>query len=107
MSKKLDKRMEKHGWKHGGRGREFVKPGWFAGHVLYDNVYVIDVHSNYNGSGKQAFGGAKEWPVVDVQIAFEATEQAKAERFAVEIAKFVDTWLEKEKIKEQKGGDEL
>jgi len=36
--------------------------GLIANNCEYDNVAVIELHTNVNGSGDKAFGGAKSCP---------------------------------------------
>jgi len=60
----------------------------YAGGVEGD--VQVEVIKNYNGSGKSAFGGANEWPVVKVHIPFMAGANAEAAAFAEKL----QSWLE-------------
>lgn len=40
---------------------------------------------NYNGSGPNAFGGAKKWPCLNVKVSFQVGEEAKMSALATQI----------------------
>jgi len=50
----------------------------------------IEVCKNYNGSGEKAFGGAKDWPVLDVHIPFQVGEEAKRLEVLQKLQKFIE-----------------
>ena len=51
---------------------------------------TIERHFNYNGSGPTAFGGAKEWPVLTICIAFEENAFKERDRIAELMKKFIN-----------------
>lgn len=53
------------------RSGPVAAPGYVSG-----NAAEIEVHKNYNGSGKQAFGGVHEWPAITMRIGLPADATA-------------------------------
>lgn len=50
----------------------------------------IEVCKNYNGSGGDAFGGASEWPVIDLHVPFQVGEEPKRLLFLGKLQKFIE-----------------
>ena len=46
------------------------------------DAHTVEIHSNYNGSGDDAFGGARAWPHVTAKIGFQVGEERRAIDFA-------------------------
>ncbi|HTG95757.1 MAG TPA: hypothetical protein VL866_24365 [Pyrinomonadaceae bacterium] len=46
------------------------------------NAHTVEIHEHYNGSEKDAFGGAREWPHVTAKIGFQVGEERRAIDFA-------------------------
>lgn len=72
---------------------ETQRAGKFA-RCEMDGVASIRAHRNYNGSGKQAFGGAERWPAVTIHLAFLEGAMNERESFVVAAQAFIDKWLE-------------
>lgn len=69
-------------------------PKPMAGNVTLDDAVVIEAVKNFNGSGGRSFGGAPEWPVVRMQIAFTVEEGSEArDRFAYSLAVFINDYF--------------
>jgi len=56
-----------------------------------ENAIELECHYNYNGSGKQAFGGAIKWPVITLNWAFQEGEETHRDVIARRLKKFVLT----------------
>lgn len=53
------------------------------------NAHTIEIGKSYNGSGDDAFGGAKEWPTVRAEIGFQVDEERRALAFAGKLTKLI------------------
>lgn len=53
------------------------------------NAHSVEIHKNYNGSGDDAFGGAREWPHVTAKIGFQVGEERRAIDFARKLTKLI------------------
>jgi len=73
--------------------QEYQRHGVLGNGAAFPNAHEIEVHHHYNGGGSQAFGGAKDWPVVSAEVAFQAGEERIAHAFAAELAEFIDGYL--------------
>lgn len=85
-------KMDKLGWRLGARGA-FQLSGKFGKDCRTDNAHIVDIHRHFNGSGKEYMNGSTSWPVVDLQVSFLEDGQTKADKFAVDVAEFVNNWL--------------
>lgn len=72
----------------------YSRPGTMAGHVEMDSVSKIEIGHHINGSGPDCFGGAKQWPHVQLNVNFNEDEQPLAELFAKQLMQFVDKFFE-------------
>lgn len=65
--------------------REFY--GFMGGkNHMSANAASIYIHKNYSGSGAEAFGGEKEWPVVELKAAFPThTDPEKVKKLATDL----------------------
>lgn len=70
------------------RIREF-RPCMFGIGCNYGRI-EIEKHYHYNGSGKQAFGGAEKWPVLTLQIDFETGKEQECNKLAEQLKQFID-----------------
>jgi len=68
--------------------------GLIANNCEYDNVAVIELHTNVNGSGDKAFGGAKSWPVLTLKVGFQAGEEELRNQLAEKLEKVTQEFLE-------------
>lgn len=59
-----------------------------------DPTIEIKVGFHYNGSGAQAFGGAKQWPHVALHMNFPTHRQDLANSFAEELQKLALAFVE-------------
>jgi len=57
---------------------------------LVNNAIEIVCKTNINGSGDEAFGGAKEWPVIKCEVPFCTGEEEKAQKFYDKLKKFIE-----------------
>lgn len=76
-----------------GRGFEYSRLGLNGRSSQSGNAHIVEVHWNYNGSGPQAFGGAREWPVVSAHVSFVEGEEQRAEEFGAALRDFIDNYL--------------
>jgi len=53
------------------------------------NAHTVEIHKNYNGSGDDAFGGAREWPCVTAEIGFQVGEERRAIDFAKKLTELI------------------
>lgn len=73
---------------------KFLRKGTFAGGCTnFESVHNIELKHKYNGSGPDAFGGAREWPVVEAHVAFNENEHELAVEFAQGLAAFIHDFL--------------
>lgn len=88
--------------------RDNVPKGWLVGHPFFTdrpvlqrraviannysspNAITIECHKNFNGSGPDHFGGAKEWPHLTIRIGFPVDSEDQRDKLAVKLAKFLD-----------------
>lgn len=70
------------------RIREF-RPCMFAIGCDYGKI-EIEKHYHYNGGPKQAFGGAKKWPVLTLIIDFETGKEKERDKLAEQLKQFID-----------------
>lgn len=64
-------------------------PGVIGRGYKASNAGIVDVRHSYNGSGKEAFGGARSWPRVDASVEFQEHESRRALQFARKLAKLI------------------
>lgn len=76
-----------------GRREEWQAPGVIARGYKCSNAHQVEVRAGYNGSGDGAFGGAKQWPVVDSEVSFQEGEWDKAVAFAKAQRKLIDEFF--------------
>lgn len=60
------------------------------------NAHTVEIHKNYNGSGDDAFGGAREWPVVTVKVGFQVGEERRAIDFAKKVTAIIHAEFDNE-----------
>ena len=53
------------------------------------NAHTVEIHSHFNGSGDDAFGGAREWPHVTAKIGFQVGEERRAIDFARKVTELI------------------
>lgn len=61
----------------------------FARNTVMRNATTIGVTEHRNGSGPEAFGGAKKWPVIDIQISLPEGENGLAVDLAVKLTEII------------------
>lgn len=54
------------------------------------NAHVVEVRKSYNGSGDDAFGGAREWPTVWAEVSFQTGEDRRALDFAKKLSALIN-----------------
>lgn len=65
--------------------------GGFQGKSYFSrNAVRIELGKSFNGSGKSAFGGAKDWPTLRVTIPFQVGEEKRMERVADRIGELLE-----------------
>ncbi len=69
----------------------FETEGLYAGKCEGMKVCIKAGH-NYNGSGKEYFGGAMEWPAIQIRIAFQALDYAGRDKFVEDFKAFWEKW---------------
>jgi hypothetical protein len=53
------------------------------------NAHSVEIHKNYNGSGDDAFGGAREWPHVTALVGFQVGEERRALNFSKKLVALI------------------
>lgn len=71
----------------------FSRPATMAGQVRMDSAVTIQINEHFNGSGPQAFGGAKSWPTIDLHVPFCVGEEALRDRLSEKLAEVIDQYL--------------
>lgn len=76
------------------RETEFVRPALLGG-PGHDssNGCELREHRNYNGSGSEAFGGAKDWPVVTLHVGLPAGREDLQKELGERLRALVDAFL--------------
>jgi hypothetical protein len=64
-----------------------------AGNYACSNAVTLELHANYSGSGPDAFGGAREWPHLTLQVSFRQGDERLAEDLANKLAAQVDEFM--------------
>lgn len=84
-------------WKKGSRSDKTHKveqrQGKSANNCVFENAHEIERHYHYNGSGRDSFGGAKQWPALKVHISFCVGEEKKRDALAKKIKALIDAEL--------------
>lgn len=57
------------------------------------NAIEIEAGANYNGSGREYFGGAYNWPSIKMKIGFQVGEDNKRDLFIKKLQDFIDKEL--------------
>lgn len=70
-------------------------PGRIGNDCEVDNAHTVEIHNNYNGSGDDAFGGAREWPHVTVKVGFQVGEERRAIDFAKKVTELIHAEFDK------------
>lgn len=90
--------MNKPKWKsssmHGKKILAKAKEGKIGKGCMCDNTHLIEIGYHYNGSGKQAFGGAEKWPSLKIQIDFEEGQEDSAKLFLKKLQPHIDILLQ-------------
>ena len=64
-----------------------ISLGGVSGNYYYNNTGLINVGKHYNGSGKESFGGAEDWPHISLGASFPTnTPIYKVKAIAKELA---------------------
>lgn len=87
---------------------EDIMAGWKTEQDFYDKEYTreyrecvfaigcdygrieLEKYYHYNGSGNKAFGGAKKWPVLALNIDFETGKEQERDELIEKLKKFLD-----------------
>lgn len=69
-------------------------PGKMGRGCESSNAIEIRGHHHYNGSGPQAFGGAKQWPNVTLQVAFEEGQEELRDTFIKSLRAHIENFFE-------------
>lgn len=73
-----------------GSGVEYSKSGIIGRKSKYDGVHKVTTAYHFNGSGEDAFGGARQWPVISAKIGFQEGEEEKVLKFAKKLMAFIE-----------------
>ncbi len=84
--------MKTPSWKQESESR-WEMPGKFANNCSFSNAGRLEIDRHYNGSGPKAFGGAENWPVVELEFQLQAGEDDKAKRLAAHLRNAVKEFL--------------
>jgi len=90
--------MKKSKWKKVETAVEFRQQGCIeeclvskvGRNCLVNNAIKLKCNYHYNGSGTQAFGGAKQWPVITLEWAFQEGEETLRDVVARRLKEFVE-----------------
>lgn len=53
------------------------------------NAHIIEIRESFNGSGDDAFGGARSWPTIWVEVNFQTGEQRRSIDFAKKLLELI------------------
>jgi hypothetical protein len=74
-------------------------PGKMANNYESDNAIEFECGPNLNGSGPEHFGGAREWPVLKLKVAFQSHETEKRDRLLKHLQLALEVFFEQEKLR--------
>jgi len=80
-------------WVVKGYRRVLDIPSVIAGNWRCGNGVVLTVTKNFNGAGPKHFGGADEWPVVELHFSFPSDRQDVADKLAVSLEALVRAFI--------------
>jgi len=84
MWKKTD---DDNGW------ASWVGSGVLANNHRSGNAAQMRLGMSVNGSGKKAFGGAKQWPNLTLEIGFQVGEEAYRDALALELRRTTEKFF--------------
>lgn len=64
-------------------------PGLIGNNCETGNAHTVEVRESFNGAGDDAFGGARRWPTVWVEINFQSHEGQRAIAFAKKLSELI------------------
>lgn len=76
---------------------EMSRPGRVA-RGLYGVAATLREHYHYNGSGPQAFGGAKRWPALTLVVAFPENAEELRDLLGDRLRSAVDVFLQEHNL---------
>ena len=69
-----------------------------AGNNIFENGIEIENGYHYNGSGKEAFGGANEWNHITIRIPLGENEKHLSDKICNEFKLFIDGLVKKHNL---------
>jgi len=76
--------------------QEHIRKGVLGNNAGCSNAHELEIGFSYNGSGKEAFGGADQWPTIKIKIAFPSDRQDLANTIGKELMEWIDERLSRE-----------
>jgi len=74
--------------------KEFIAAGKMGRNYTCSNAHEIKAGYNFNGSGPDAFGGAREWPTAHAKVAFQEGQEKERDAFVEALKDFVSDYFE-------------
>lgn len=65
-------------------------PGLIGNNCGVGNAHSVEVRESHNGSGDDAFGGARSWPTVWAEINFQSHEGQRAVALAKKLSELIE-----------------
>jgi len=72
----------------------YVREGVIGNDSETSNAHQDRVCYHYNGSGKEAFGGADKWPHLEINCSFPVNQIAARNALAEELMSYINEFLE-------------
>ena len=81
---------------------EFGANGLIGNGCQMDNAHNLIMGEKRNGSGPKAFGGAKTWPFLSLEVSFQVGEEGYREDLAEVLKRTVDEYFSDIRRKENR-----
>jgi hypothetical protein len=73
---------------------EVCAPGKVGRDFETDNAITIEAKHHYNGSGPNAFGGAKQWPHVKLDVGFQEGQEGLRDEFVTQLRRLCEKFFQ-------------
>jgi hypothetical protein len=74
----------------------YTRKGKLGRNCPIENAHKIELGYSYNGGGEDAFGGARKWPTLRIEISFEEGHELSRNALAAALIAEIDRHLEQE-----------
>lgn len=83
-------------WDSDPNRKTLERAGYIGGSVRFTNAHTLELGYSYNGSGKEHFGGAKQWPVLILKVSFCEGEERKRDILARTLLGIIEKFMEEQ-----------